>query len=122
MVKGNSYMKKKEEKNLMNIEDIKKIASNQISQMKMDVRPRYIEKKGETLLEKAKKISLAKNSRFPMTQEEIEVALAWANDEITMRQVRGVTGTSFTSSYAWLATRLKKYIQLSENKWITRQK
>jgi hypothetical protein len=62
------------------------------------------------LLEKAKQVKLTRNSRRPVTQEQIDLVLAWCRDEVTLRQVEEAVGLSHTSVYAWVAVRLKSHL------------
>jgi len=69
-----------------------------------------------TMLEKAKATSLRKKKYQHFTKEELEVALAWARNEITLRQVAygafpsNDPDYSYTRSYLWLAMRLREII------------
>jgi hypothetical protein len=65
-----------------------------------------------TLLEKAKAVKTkARNTDFP--KEEIELAVAWANNKVSTTQVAHALGQKSTSGgvYVFLATRLRAYIQ-----------
>ena len=41
----------------------------------------------KTLLEKAKELKMVKKSRYSCNKEEIDVAIAWAKGELTLKQV-----------------------------------
>ena len=69
--------------------------------------------KGKTLLEQAKEVRL-RHKQAVITDEQIELALAWARDEVTMKQVgivvmdlTGNTGAT-NNIYNWLAIRLRE--------------
>lgn len=74
----------------------------------------------ETLLQKAKNSSVMKAKRYPnITKEHIDLALAWAKDEIRMTQVADVlgmkkaNGTNNISVYIFLSKALKCYVTQS---------
>lgn len=74
----------------------------------------------ETLLQKAKKSSSLKKKEYHnITKEHIELALAWANDEIRMTQVadalglKNPNGTNNISIYIFLSKALKCYVTQS---------
>ena len=48
--------------------------------------------KKETLVEKAKKISVGVSNKIPMTDEHIDLALSWMKGEIRLTQLAGVVG------------------------------
>ena len=63
----------------------------------------------QTLLEKAKRSRMKKGG--PISQEQIDLALAWASDDITIKQVGTALGKNSTSIYLALARSLKRHIQ-----------
>jgi hypothetical protein len=71
-----------------------------------------------TLLEKAKAIPGIKYRKYEgQTEEDIELALAWVNDEVTLTQVskaHGLVGVN-GSTYSRIALSLKKYIKQTQN-------
>lgn len=68
------------------------------------------DKKGQTLLQKARQVKSRLVYRTNITDEEVELAVAWAKGEISFKQVREVLGIAHTTCYAWLAVRLREYI------------
>ena len=78
--------------------------------------------KKETLLEKAKKIKIKRSSSLVenATKEQIELAIAWAKDEIRLGQAtqilynktakNGVGGKVFYTFACWLKAGIKKGI------------
>ncbi|MDP3768202.1 MAG: hypothetical protein Q8S13_09315 [Dehalococcoidia bacterium] len=70
-----------------------------------------------TLLEKAKNERMIRGSIRKLGHEEIELALAWARDEVTLRQVNAVIGgdpSGSTSAYLFLARALREAIRRKE--------
>jgi hypothetical protein len=67
-------------------------------------------KKRETLLEKAKKIGRKPNTKQVIKDEHVELALAWAKNEISFTQVAEVLGKSKGSIYAFLAHAFREYV------------
>lgn len=64
-----------------------------------------------TLLEKAKGYKVRSNTTKPVTEEMIELALAWAKDEISIPQARKALGApSGGQIYHFFALTLKAYI------------
>ncbi len=70
----------------------------------------------ETLLQKAKK--RGKNNKPELiTQEHIELAIAWVNGEIGAVQVQSALGIKSPSQiYSFLAFALKEHLLKSKNK------
>jgi len=63
-----------------------------------------------TLLEKAKGLKTKRLSK--VSDEEIELALAWVNDEVSFTQVMAVVQKkSGSAAYGKLAIALKAYLQ-----------
>ena len=68
-------------------------------------------KKNKTLLEKAKLIKIKKPHKTLISEEEMDVALAWTKEELTLSQVMEVLAlTSPTSVYSFLAKCFKYYV------------
>lgn len=61
-----------------------------------------------SLLKKAK---TAINQRFEPTDEQIELAVAWAFDEIKLTQVANAIEKQTTGTYIFLARTLKHYLK-----------
>ena len=69
----------------------------------------------ESLLEKAKKVGRKNNTTRDITDEHVELALAWARGEISYSQIKNVLGLTAPSTiYSFLAFSLQKYIQTSK--------
>jgi len=67
--------------------------------------------KKQSLLELAMSKKLPKKHNKVYTEEQIELALAWANDEITITQVaHAINATVGTAVYTFLALCLKSII------------
>lgn len=66
----------------------------------------------ESLLDKAKSSNVKNNNLAHITPEHIELALAWANDEIGTQQVSEALGKSGSSTYVILARALKGHIKM----------
>lgn len=69
---------------------------------------------GTSLLEKAKRIGRANFQVKPITQEHIDLALAWCRDEIGLRQVAvalGFPNRQTSSAYVTLARALKHHVR-----------
>lgn len=65
-----------------------------------------------SLLDKAKSIKRKNTVGEKINNEHIELALAWADDEIGIRQIQKALGLgSPTAVYSFLAISLKKYIE-----------
>jgi hypothetical protein len=67
-----------------------------------------------TLLEKARTYSGKKHhAQARYTSEEIELAVAWANDELRYVQIANVLNTPPTSgnTYRWVALRLREAVR-----------
>jgi hypothetical protein len=62
-----------------------------------------------TLLEKAKATSVRAKSMS--NQEEIELAMAWARDEIGIAQVQAALGTNSANAYTKLAIGMREWIR-----------
>jgi hypothetical protein len=68
-------------------------------------------KENKTLLEKAKLIKVKKPHKSLISEEEMDVALAWTKEELTLSQVMEVLAlTSPTSVYSFLAKCFKYYV------------
>lgn len=71
-----------------------------------------------SLLEKAKKVKAKRSKPREITKEHVELALAWAREEITHTQVARALGGDETyrglAIYVTLARSLKKYIRSLE--------
>lgn len=78
-----------------------------------------MEKHKITLLEKAKEIPNRGNFK-PISSEEIELALAWANNEITLTQAARAYGIDrrmgVSQAYNRLALALREYIRKENQK------
>lgn len=71
--------------------------------------------KKETLLQKA--LSEKGKKNLKIMEEDIELALSWANGEISLSQVQKAYGAKAGSSvYAKLAVALKKHLQTKGDK------
>lgn len=67
--------------------------------------------KKETLLEIAKKTTRRKNANTPIDNEVIELAVAWAKNEISISQVCAAIGAQNTqTAYNKLLNALKAYV------------
>ena len=64
-----------------------------------------------TLLEKAKQIP--KKNSTGLAKQELELAVAWANNEIDLNQVRKAINTTSPKLYVFLAYALKNYISMN---------
>lgn len=62
------------------------------------------------LVQKAKQFKKRANVRNEITPEIVELAVAWAKDEVTLPQVNNVLGTTSTATYSILSRALKEYI------------
>ena len=62
----------------------------------------------QTLLEKAKQIP--KKNSSGLTKQELELAVAWANNEVDLNQVRKAINSTSSKLYVFLAYALKNYI------------
>lgn len=61
-----------------------------------------------SLLEKAKSMPRSDNRRHGVTQEEMELAIGWAKNEIGMQQVANITELKHSSNvYTFLAITLR---------------
>lgn len=72
-----------------------------------------------TLLQKAKMVEIRTKPMLRITDEDIELALAWANDEITIVQAGEAYGMPHRGSsvYSRIALSLKKHhLASKENK------
>ena len=63
--------------------------------------------KKETLLEKAKNITMFK-SRLSLNEEELDLMLAWLNDEVTTKQASQVLGKKGVNYASYVSTLLKR--------------
>lgn len=54
----------------------------------------------KTLLEKAKSVKSFKSNQTPVTDEEIELAVAWLKGEITLKQVSVALGENVDAGSA----------------------
>lgn len=63
----------------------------------------------KSLLDKAKSLARIKTSSH-YTEEDIELALAWVNDEIGIKQISAVKGINNVSVYVFLARALKQWL------------
>lgn len=71
----------------------------------------------KTLLEQAKNIQTKDNKIIEITGEQFELAVAWANNEVSLRQIQEVLGlNNVNSSYVFIARCFKYKIvkQLNE--------
>lgn len=67
--------------------------------------------KQKTLLEKAMDLKTFHTKISNITEEDIELALAWVNGKVSFSQIQKVKNfPSATSSYIFLSSTLKKYI------------
>lgn len=64
-----------------------------------------------SLLNKAKEIKTNERDLLGPTKEQVELALAWAHNEVRLIQVMKVLGVTQTTAYLRLARSLRKYIQ-----------
>ena len=62
-----------------------------------------------SLLAKAKKIKTQTPDK--LTEEHIELALAWAHDEVTLKQVSDALGDKDSKTYITLARSFRKYFR-----------
>ena len=69
----------------------------------------------QSLTERAKEIKTAYRVKATYAQEEVDLAVAWARDEVTLSQVAKLVG-SFSSVYCFLAVRLRQYMESLEPK------
>lgn len=68
--------------------------------------------KKESLLEKAKKVGRKNNTTKDITDEHVELALAWARGEVSYSQIKKVLGLTVPSTiYSFLAFSLRKHIE-----------
>lgn len=68
--------------------------------------------KKESLLEKAKKVGRKNNTKPDITDEHVELALAWARGEVSYSQIKKVLGLTVPSTtYSFLAFSLRKHIE-----------
>ena len=68
--------------------------------------------KKESLLEKAKKVGRKNNTTQDITDEHVELALAWARGEVSYSQIKKVLGLTVPSTiYSFLAFSLRKHIE-----------
>lgn len=68
--------------------------------------------KKESLLEKAKKVGRKNNTTQNITDEHIELALAWARGDVSYSQIKKVLGLTVPSTiYSFLAFSLRKHIE-----------
>lgn len=71
--------------------------------------------KKQSLLELAMSKQLPKKRNRAYTDEQVELALAWANDEITITQVAHAIDTTVgTATYTFLALCLKYIISTTK--------
>lgn len=70
----------------------------------------------QTLLDKAKLVPA--NSRYSraISQEEIDLAVAWARDEVSYKQITHAINRESGSLVSWLLTRLKAHIRNTDAK------
>lgn len=62
----------------------------------------------KTLLEKANEVPLAKTKNINISSEEIELALAWIQGKIAMKQIGAVIEKAYsTNIYSFLAMALR---------------
>ncbi len=52
----------------------------------------------KTLLERVKEIKATPTRKLPITDEQIDVAISWLKDEITLSQINKATGNVSTSA------------------------
>lgn len=64
----------------------------------------------KSLLEKAKSEKVKKRPHIEITDEHVELALAWARDEIGMRQAARAIGAG-GNIYSFLAHALARYVR-----------
>lgn len=62
------------------------------------------------LVEKAKQFKKRANVRNEITPEMVDLAVAWAKNEVTLPQVNNVLGTTSTATYSILSRALKEHI------------
>lgn len=67
----------------------------------------------QTLLEKAKQLPQKKGSC--VAKQELELAVAWANSEVDLNQVRKAMNLTSTKLYVFLAYALKNYVSKNTN-------
>lgn len=65
----------------------------------------------ETLLQKAQKVRLRGHTPLDISDEKIELALAWARDEVRHKQVGEVLGISQGAISHFLAVALREAIR-----------
>lgn len=65
----------------------------------------------KSLLEKAKKVGCKSNAAVNITDEHIELALAWARGEISCIQIIKALGIPPSTIYSFLAFSLRKHIK-----------
>lgn len=70
-----------------------------------------MENQKTSLLERARKERVKKAVPAKMTDEHIELALAWAKGEINYTQVRKVLGIPPASTYSFLALALRAHLE-----------
>ena len=69
----------------------------------------------QTLLEKAKQLGVKVKGNKRKSKEEIELALAWVNNQLTLSQIQKVLNLPASSnSYVFLALALKDYLVSKE--------
>lgn len=66
-----------------------------------------------TLVDQARKIPAYHKKRV-QSPEEIELALAWVHDQVTMKQATQALGMSRQAFYCWASYTLRKAIQSGE--------
>ena len=64
--------------------------------------------KEETLLEKAKNIAMFRSGKSPLNEEELDLVLAWFNDEVTTKQASQVLGKKGMNYASYVSTLLKR--------------
>lgn len=73
--------------------------------------------KKESLLEQAKKVGRKNNKTQDITNEHIELALAWARGEVSYSQIKKVLKLTAPSTiYSFLAYSLQKHIVNTQTK------
>ena len=64
-----------------------------------------------SLLEQAKKIQSGRKTQREITKQDIELALAWTRDEVSVTQIHKVIdGASGVGIYIFLAKALKQHV------------
>jgi len=69
----------------------------------------------KTLLEKAKEIEGKKYKDTSITEEQYELSVAWAHEEISLRQIQKVLGYNNANSVYIFLSRCFKYSILKKN-------